>query len=98
MKLEECFKCGIEISLVDSAYNEGLCRECYLLNYEENENVPYLICHTSRNPFFTKNKTYNIIEENNFCFMIYADNGEIHKLTKNNDYEGICYLNYMNKQ
>jgi len=27
--IEKCFKCHKEITLVDSAYNEGMCKECY---------------------------------------------------------------------
>ena len=29
MKSEKCNKCKVPISLVDCAYNEGLCKECY---------------------------------------------------------------------
>jgi hypothetical protein len=30
--LEQCSKCGKYIDLVDSAYNEGMCKECYYEN------------------------------------------------------------------
>ena len=39
MNLEKCYKCGKKIDIVESYYNENLCKDCwYEVEYVDEEN------------------------------------------------------------
>lgn len=55
----------------------------------------FLSCHTSKEPFFTKGTLYKIIDEEEKVLFIKADDGKLHKLTKEPDYDGLSYASFM---
>lgn len=55
----------------------------------------YLYCHTTKNPFFTKGNLYMIKEETVDYFLVTCDKKELHKLTKNHDWDGLNFESYM---
>jgi hypothetical protein len=55
-----------------------------------------LVCHTSKQPFFTKGKMYEIKDEDGFWYYITADDNSTHRLSKELDYDGLSYKSFMN--
>lgn len=57
----------------------------------------FFICHTPVEGFFTENKTYEILSENDFGYLFKSDTGFTHSLTKQPDYghRGFSYKDFM---
>jgi hypothetical protein len=57
----------------------------------------YFVCHTTKEPFFTKGYAYVIVDEFENEYQIEDDEGTPHFLTKEPDYAGNSYATFMDK-
>jgi hypothetical protein len=55
----------------------------------------YFKCHVGKEPFFTEGKAYEIEGEDSYAYLITADDGNPHHLTKEPDHAGDSYKTFM---